>query len=180
MARHFVLLDRDGTVVVHKPYLAKPADVELIAGVADGMRRLLSLGFGLVVVTNQSGIGRGYFSLEQLQQTNQRMVELLEEIHVRLDGIYWCPHHPDEGCNCRKPRPGMLQDAARELDFELSECHVIGNAACDIGAGQAVGGATYLVSGPDGHEADAIKLGPDHVVANVDQAAHVIKRLAQA
>ena len=73
----------------------------------------------------------------------------------------------------------MLQDAARELDFELSECHVIGNAACDFGAGQAVGGATYLVSGPDGHEADAIKLGPDHVVANVDQAAHVIKRLAQ-
>ena len=147
--KRFVLLDRDGTVIVHIPYLHKPEEVELAPGAGAGLRALQEAGLGLVLVTNQSGVGRGMFSLGDVHRVHHRLEELLEAEHVRLDGIYVCPHPPWDECGCRKPAPGMAEQAARELGFDLTRAFMVGDADCDFELGQRVG-ATTLRIGPGG------------------------------
>lgn len=127
MGRRFVLLDRDGTLIVDRHYLADPQGVELLPGVGAGLRQMRELGLGLVVITNQSGVGRGYFTLEQVEQVHQRLGQLLAVEQVQLDGIYSCPHTPADGCSCRKPATGLVEKAASELDFEPQSCFVVGD-----------------------------------------------------
>ena len=105
--RRVVLLDRDGTIIIDRHYLADPRGVELIEGAAEGLRRLAALGLGLVVVTNQSAIGRGRLDVEGLERIHRELSRLLADRGVRLDGIFWCPHRPEDDCDCRKPRSGM-------------------------------------------------------------------------
>ena len=100
-SRRFALLDRDGTVIVNVPYLADPDDVALIEGAAAGMRRLAALGLGVVIVTNQSAIGRGLLDEPGLEAIHARLIQGLAAEEVRVDGIFHCPHHPDAGCICR-------------------------------------------------------------------------------
>ena len=116
--RRFVLLDRDGTLIVERNYLSDPDQVELIPGAAAGLRRLAARGLGLVLVTNQSGIGRGFFDAARLAEIHERLTALLRAERVELDGIYVCPHHPDQACDCRKPRPALVLRAAAELGFD--------------------------------------------------------------
>ncbi len=144
-ARRFVLLDRDGTINVEIDYLSDPAQLRLYPGVAQALRRLGELGFGLVVVTNQSGVGRGYFDLAAVDRVHARLGELLAEEGVRLDGIYVCPHPPDGDCRCRKPRPGMIEQAVAEFGFDASQCFVIGDKAADVQLAEAVGATGILV-----------------------------------
>ena len=118
--RRFVLLDRDGTLIVEKNYLSDPDQVELIPGAAAGLRRLAGCGLGLVVLTNQSGIGRGFFDEAKLAEIHQRLTGLLRTERVELDGIYFCPHHPDQACGCRKPQPELALRAAAELGFDAA------------------------------------------------------------
>ncbi len=108
------LLDRDGTIIAERSYLSDPDQVELLPGTVEGLRRLQRMGCGLVVITNQSGIGRGYFTETQLARIHERMKALLAREQVRLDGIYICPHRPEEHCSCRKPEPGLVF-AARSI-----------------------------------------------------------------
>ena len=115
--RRFVLLDRDGTIIVEKHHLTDPRDVELLPGSASGLRALAELGLGLVVVTNQSVIGRGMLSIGGLGAVHDRMIAQLGEHGVSLDGIYFCPHHPDDECSCRKPGTAMVNEAAADLHF---------------------------------------------------------------
>lgn len=179
--RRFVVLDRDGTLIVERHYLSDPAGVELIRGAAAALRRLESLGLGLVVVTNQSGIGRGLFSHERLAEIHARLESLLAEEGVRLAGIYFCPHHPDENCACRKPRTALLERAARELGFEPRRSFVVGDLASDVDLGRAVGATTLLVR--TGHGARELETGavrPDHVVGDLPEAASLIERLLSA
>lgn len=143
--RRFILLDRDGTVIVERNYLSDPAGVELARGAAAGLRRLAAAGFGLALITNQAGIARGYFDLDTLNRVHQRLIELLAAESVRLDGIYYCPHGPDDGCDCRKPRTGMVKQAARELGFDPQEAIMIGDNVGDIELGRRVGATTILV-----------------------------------
>jgi D-glycero-D-manno-heptose 1,7-bisphosphate phosphatase len=143
--RQFVVLDRDGTVIVERNYLSNPDQVELLPGAAAGLRRLKERGFGLVIVTNQSGIGRGYYDEAALTSIHNRLQALLSAQGVQLDGIYHCPHVPEDDCACRKPQTGLLEKAASDLDFEPSAAIVIGDKPCDIDLGRAVGADTILV-----------------------------------
>jgi D-glycero-D-manno-heptose 1,7-bisphosphate phosphatase len=145
MSRRFVLLDRDGTIIVERHYLADPADVRLLPNAGAGLRALSGMGFGCVVVTNQSGLARGYFDAPRLAQIHDRMTDLLAAEGIRLDGIYVCPHLPDADCTCRKPSPGLAWRAVADHHFDLRQAIVIGDKACDIDLGHAVGAASFLV-----------------------------------
>jgi D-glycero-D-manno-heptose 1,7-bisphosphate phosphatase len=174
--RRFVLLDRDGTINVEREYLSDPDELELYPNTLDGLRRLQGLGFGLVVVTNQSAIGRGFFDRERLEEIHLRLKDILGRGGVRLDGIFVCPHTPDDDCQCRKPQPGLALDAAKELGFEPAQAFVIGDKACDIGLGQRIGATTLLVRTGYGKEEIAQgKVNPDFVVADLAEAAQVIE-----
>jgi D-glycero-D-manno-heptose 1,7-bisphosphate phosphatase len=176
--RRFVVLDRDGTIIVEKHYLADPDAVELIEGAGVALRRLAGLGLGLVVVTNQSAVGRGLVDLERLAAIHARMESLLADEGVRLAGIYACPHHPDEACGCRKPRTALVERAARELGFEPRRAFVVGDMASDVDLGRAVGATTVLVRTGHGERAsEAGAARAHHVVADLAEAAALIERL---
>jgi len=145
MARRFVLLDRDGTIIEEKHYLSDPEQVRLIPGVADGLRQLTEMDLGLVVITNQSGVGRGLFGEDQVERVHERMRELLGEENVRLEGIYFCPHAPEEGCTCRKPATGLVEQAVLDLGFDPRDSFVVGDKACDVELGLRLGATTFLV-----------------------------------
>jgi D-glycero-D-manno-heptose 1,7-bisphosphate phosphatase len=143
--RRFALLDRDGTIIAERHYLADPAGVALLPGAARGLRQLRRLGFGLVVVTNQSGLARGYFDHDRLAHIHARMQGLLAAEGVTLDGIYVCPHLPEAGCRCRKPSPGLAQQAAAAHGFAPAQAIVVGDKQCDVELGHAIGATSFLV-----------------------------------
>jgi len=127
-----VFLDRDGTIARDVPYCSRPEDFELLPGVAAGVRELNQHGFKVVVVTNQSGIARGYFSEQMLASIHEKMQKELAKHGAHIDAIYYCPHHPDENCDCRKPKPEMVFKAALDLDIDLSQSYVIGDNQIDM------------------------------------------------
>jgi D-glycero-D-manno-heptose 1,7-bisphosphate phosphatase len=140
-----VFLDRDGTIIDELGYLGDPGGVNLFPEAAGAMRRLLESGYRLVVVTNQSGIGRGYFSEEDAVAVNLRLLELLEKGSVKVDCVYYCPHLPDEGCSCRKPGARMLEKAATDLDIDLAASWMVGDTGRDVEAGTAAGCRAVLL-----------------------------------
>jgi D-glycero-D-manno-heptose 1,7-bisphosphate phosphatase len=175
--RRFVALDRDGTIIVERNYLSDPAEVELIPRAAEGLRKLQELGLGLIIVTNQSGIRRGFFDVARLELIHERMRRLLAEAGVEIDGIYVCPHTPGDNCDCRKPRPGLLATAANELAFVPRQCFVIGDKPCDIDLGRAVGAVTLLVRTGYGAQVEAAgNANSDYVIDDLLQAAPIIER----
>jgi len=129
--KRFVFLDRDGTLVRDEGYTHRIADYALLPGVVDGLRRLEAAGFGLAIVTNQSGIARGYYGEGEYAAFQEHLVADLSRQGVRLSGSFHCPHLPDAGCDCRKPAPGLLLQARDALGAELSESWVVGDKACD-------------------------------------------------
>jgi D-glycero-D-manno-heptose 1,7-bisphosphate phosphatase len=145
-ASKFIVLDRDGTLVVDRGYLSDPAGLEFLPGAAEGLRVLCDQGFRLVVATNQSGVGRGMFSLDQLREMNIRLTQMVNDAGARLEGIYSCPHAPEFGCSCRKPETGLLLQAASELGFVPSSSVVVGDKITDIEFGRRVGANTILLS----------------------------------
>ncbi len=176
--RRFVLLDRDGTIIVERHYLADPAGVELLPGAAAGLRRLRELGFGLVVVSNQSGVARGYLTLETLERIHARLVELLAAEGVTLDGMYFCPHGPDTGCDCRKPLPGLILRAAADLGFDPRLAVVVGDKPCDVDLGRAVGARSVLVRTGYGREHEgAPGCQPDLVADDLRDVARLLEAL---
>ncbi len=176
--RRFVLLDRDGTINTERNYLARPEEVELFPGTLPGLRRLRALGLGLVVVTNQSGVGRGYFSAAALDAVHEHLTGLLGAGGVGLEGIYSCPHVPEAGCRCRKPEVGLALRAAEELAFDPARAFVIGDKACDIELGRRLGATTFLVRTGYGRQAEAEgKARPDYAVEDLAGAAAVIESL---
>ncbi|EPR42420.1 histidinol-phosphate phosphatase family protein [Desulfovibrio sp. X2] len=132
-------LDRDGTIIADKHYLSDPAGVDLLPGAAEGLLAMQEMGLVLVVVSNQSGVGRGYFREEDAHAVNARMSLLLAEQGVRLGGIYFCPHAPEDGCDCRKPGTALLERAAADLELDLRESFFVGDKPEDIEAGRAAG-----------------------------------------
>lgn len=150
--RPAVFLDRDGTINTEVHYLSRPDQLELLPTVAETISRLNTMGIAVVVVTNQAGIARGYFSELILADVHEHLRQLLSEQNAMLDAIYYCPHHPTEGlggyridCHCRKPKPGMLSQAARELGIDLSRSLMIGDRESDLRAGANAGCCTALV-----------------------------------
>lgn len=175
--RRFVVLDRDGTIIVERHYLSDPEQVELLPGTAKGLRQLVGMGLGLVMVTNQSGIGRGYFDEARLGEIHDRVRKLLAAEGVYLDGIYYCPHTPSDRCLCRKPQIGLMEQAMQELEFNPQDSFVIGDKPCDIELGQRVGATTLLVRTGYGAEfAASGVIAPDGVVDDLTEAALVIEQ----
>jgi D-glycero-D-manno-heptose 1,7-bisphosphate phosphatase len=158
--RPAVFVDRDGTIVHDRNHLGDPDGLELLPGAAEGLRLLRESGAALVVVTNQSGVARGFFGLSDVERVNERLRELLAAEGVELDGIYVCPHGPDDDCPCRKPRPGLILQAARELGLDLARSFMIGDTGADVEAGAAVGAVTISVraevAGAGRHASDLV------------------------
>lgn len=143
--RRFVILDRDGTLIEERGYLSNPEDVVLLPGTAAALRNLQRMGLGLAVITNQSGVGRGFFGLDRLDLIHRRLQHLLAMEGVQLDGLFVCPHVPEDACACRKPELGLMRQAAAELGFDMRESIVIGDKPADIEMGRRVGAVTVLV-----------------------------------
>lgn len=136
-----VIFDRDGTIVVDVPYNGDPNAVEPVAGVRDALDRLRAAGVPIGVVSNQSGIGRGMIAHEQVEAVNRRVEELLGPFAVSL----YCPHGPEEDCECRKPKPKLILDAAREMGVDPACCVVIGDKPSDVEAAHNAGARAILV-----------------------------------
>jgi histidinol-phosphate phosphatase family protein len=175
-ARRCVLLDRDGTLIVERNYLRDPSEVELLSGVSDAVRKLRELGLSIVLVSNQSGIARGFFDEQQLGRIHDRLRALLGDADAALDAIYYCPHLPEQGCNCRKPQPGMIERAAHDLGFDPRDAFVVGDKECDIELGRRVGATTVLVKTGYGQETLAAGVKADDTVQDMGEAAAVIAR----
>ncbi|MGE4293178.1 MAG: D-glycero-alpha-D-manno-heptose-1,7-bisphosphate 7-phosphatase [Desulfovibrio sp.] len=168
-----ILLDRDGTIIKDKDYLSDPNKVELLPGAAQGLLRLKRLGCKLAVVSNQSGVGRGFFTLEDVRRCNERMAELLADEGVGLDAVYFCPHGPDQACDCRKPAPGMGIRACEELGLSPKQTFVIGDKPCDVDLGKRLGARSVLVS--TGYGADSLNAcRPDFAAGDLLEAAEWI------
>ncbi|MGE5477764.1 MAG: D-glycero-beta-D-manno-heptose 1,7-bisphosphate 7-phosphatase [Bacteroidales bacterium] len=172
--KRFVLIDRDGTLNVEKHYLSDPDQLELYPGAAAALKRLRQAGFGIAVLTNQSGIARGYFDMARLEQIHDRLRALLAAEGVTLDGIYLCPHGPGDDCRCRKPLPGMVEQAVAEHGFDPAQGYMIGDKEVDVELGRAVGATTFLVRTGHGHKAAAAGSKADHVVDDLAAAVAVI------
>ncbi|MDP8245315.1 MAG: HAD family hydrolase [Candidatus Hinthialibacter antarcticus] len=173
--RRFAILDRDGTVIRERHYLANPDDVEVYPSAIEGIKGLQALGLGIVIVTNQSAVGRGIIDLARLNEIHQRMIRLLGEHDIVVDGIYFCPHHPEDECHCRKPKPGMVLQAAREHGFDPAEALYFGDKPCDIDLGNRLDGVTFLVRTGYGKEYEHQKnLGAHHIVDSINDAVSLI------
>ena len=173
--RRFVVLDRDGTINVEGDYISSPDQLQLLPRTAAGLRAMREMGLGLVVITNQSAIGRGYFDRARLDAIHGRLRELLAREGVELDGIYVCPHTAEDGCACRKPRPELLQRAAAELGFRPEECFVVGDKPSDVELGKAVGATSILVRTGYGAGNEAARnCTPDFVADDLLEAASLI------
>jgi histidinol-phosphate phosphatase family protein len=145
LPRPAVFLDRDGTLTPERGYLGNPAELELLPGVLAGLRAVDALGYALVVVTNQSAIGRGLFSAAEVGAVHARLRILLREGGVELAGLFVCPHHPEADCPCRKPKPGLLHQAIDALGLATAGSWMVGDHAKDMAAARAAGVRGLLV-----------------------------------
>jgi D,D-heptose 1,7-bisphosphate phosphatase len=174
-----IFLDKDGTVIENVPYNVDPSQMRFLPGSAAGLRRLAAAGYELVVVSNQAGVARGRFPEDALKDVATRLRQMLAEAGCMLAGFYYCPHHPDGSvatyaveCDCRKPQPGLIRRAARELDIDLEESWLIGDILNDIEAGNRAGCRTVLIE--NGGETEWLPgpfRQPTRRAANLDEAA---------
>ena len=141
-----VLLDRDGTINIDRKYLADPAGLEFLPGAIEGLTALRDAGAVFAIVTNQSGIGRGMFDREQADAVNEHLVNMLDAHGIDIAHIALCPHAPDEGCDCRKPAPGLALEAAAATGLPLDQAWVIGDKTSDTGLANAVGARGVLLT----------------------------------
>jgi D-glycero-D-manno-heptose 1,7-bisphosphate phosphatase len=170
-----VVLDRDGTVVIDRGYLGDPAGLEFEPGAAEGLRLLSVCGYRLIVITNQSGVGRGLFTLEQLHAMNARLNIMVESVGARLEGIYFCPHAPNADCGCRKPALGLLRRASSELGFDSASAIVVGDRETDIEFGHRAGATTVLIC--NDRSPENLSHPPDIMAANLLEAAKALASL---
>ena len=140
-----VFLDRDGTLNVERHYLHDPDQLEIIPGIGPALRRLMDAGYRLFIVTNQSGIGRKLFDVPALDTIHRKMIDGAREAGGDIGKIVYCPHHPDAGCDCRKPLPGLLNQLSQRYGVPLDNVPVIGDSVRDIDAALSVGARPILV-----------------------------------
>ncbi|MGA7827781.1 MAG: D-glycero-beta-D-manno-heptose 1,7-bisphosphate 7-phosphatase [Geobacteraceae bacterium] len=176
-----VFLDRDGVINVEKGYLHRSEDFEFLPGVPQALHLLKEAGFLLVVVTNQSGVARGYYPLEDVYELHRHLQRELAATGVAIDRFYICPHHPDHGpgsqpeeCSCRKPLPGMIEKALSDFQIDPARCYLVGDKLSDIEAGRAAGCRCLLVR--TGHGSVSEKGAPKEltIVDDLPAAARFI------
>ena len=179
--RRFVVLDRDGVIIEDRDHLVEAELVELLPGAASAIRKLRDSGFGVVVATNQSVIGRGWLDEAGLGEIHARMEDFLRREGAELDGIFICPHIAEDGCACRKPVIGLMEQAARAHQFDPRESFVVGDKTSDIEFGKRAGATTILVRSGYGREVEAEgKHGADYVADDLPAAVAIISRHGNA
>lgn len=173
-----VFLDRDGTINVEKDYLVRSEEFEFIPGVPEAIARLKKAGFLVIVVTNQSGVARGYFGVDAVQRLHVHLQQQLAAFGTSIDGFYFCPHHPEHGkgeyridCDCRKGNPGMLLQAAADYAIDLANSYMVGDKLADVEAGKRAGCQPILV---------LTGYGPDEVGKLADEKVPVVADLPAA
>lgn len=183
-----VFLDRDGTVNEEVGYLCDLDNLRLIPGAGAAIKRLNEAGLKVVLVTNQSGVARGYFPEALVHETHERLDRMLRKEGARIDAVYYCPHHPTEGnsrytmiCDCRKPGTGLIDRAARDLALDVKRSYVVGDKWSDVELGQRAGAHSILVQSgfaPDdpGNVRPENLREPDFVAHTITEAAEWIVR----
>lgn len=183
MSQKAIFLDRDDTVIDDPGYISEPEQVTLLPGAVEAVLQFKRMGYLVIIVTNQSGIARGYIDEKKLEQIHHKLRSLLSAAGASIDGLYYCPYHPDgtvdeyaRESSLRKPAPGMLRKAAEELDIDLSRSWMIGDRYRDIEAGKAAGCHTILVDVP-GKTRDLTVIGPepDRKAVNLREAVNIIR-----
>jgi D-glycero-D-manno-heptose 1,7-bisphosphate phosphatase len=171
-----VFLDRDGVVIENRPdYVRSWQDVSLLPDAAEALHRIDDAGYKIVLVTNQASVGRGLLSLEEAVGINRQLVETLQRSGIEIDGVFLCPHRPEDACDCRKPAPGLILQAAAALGLDLAASLLVGDAVSDLQAGLAAGvGRVALVRTGRGHEQELL------LAAAGLAEAPVFDRLAEA
>jgi D-glycero-D-manno-heptose 1,7-bisphosphate phosphatase len=171
-----VFLDRDGTLNVNTGYVGDPRKVRLVPHAAEGVRALVDAGFAAVVVSNQSGIARGFFSEADADAVDARVRELLAASGATISAMYRCPHLPGETCDCRKPKPGMLLRAAADLRIDLTQSWIVGDRLLDVEAGRAAGCRAVVVPGVPPHQPpeDFSAAMPEYFARDLGDAARFI------
>lgn len=173
MANRAVFLDRDGTMAKDVHYCRCPQDFELFPNTAKAAKLLNEHGFKVIVITNQSGIARGYFTEETLTDIHEKMERELAREGAWVDAIYHCPHHPDDGCDCRKPKPKLALLAAKEHDIDLEHSFVVGDLQLDIDLGRTLGCKTILIRNSSPEEGNEI-IDHDAVASDLLEAARMV------
>jgi D-glycero-D-manno-heptose 1,7-bisphosphate phosphatase len=166
--RQAIFLDRDGTLMYDPGYARDPQQVRLLPDVGEALAELGKQGFLLVLVSNQSGIGRQLITAEQAERVHSQLLSRLEEYNVPLHGVYYCPHAPEEQCRCRKPSPEMLLRAAEDLGLALTHSFMVGDKASDVEAGKRAGCRTILLTA--NLTSSALHSMPDYVSSNWSEA----------
>lgn len=170
--RKAVFLDRDGTLIEEVNFLSDPEQVSLFSGTVEALKLLRSKGFLLIVVTNQSGVGRGLFNEDSVASVHSRIQELTGDL---IDAFYFCPHLPDEGCECRKPSDGMLRSAVDDFKIDLAQSWMIGDKSLDVMTGLGVGMKSILVRTGYGSEHESALSEKSHfAVDEIKEAAELI------
>jgi len=170
-----IFLDRDGTINVDHGFVHRPEDFILIPGVTQGLKKMQELGLGLFVVTNQSGIGRGYYTLEQFKKVSEHFLGELSKHGVSIEKIYYCAHSPEEGCDCRKPNIKMVLDAKDDYDIDLKKSYFIGDKEADVLTGKKAGCKTILVLTGKTKKESECRTKPDFVAEDLVEAARIIE-----
>lgn len=170
-----VFIDRDGVLnTTLPPYISRWQDYVWYPWTFAALRRLRQAGAFLFLITNQSGIGRGYFSESQLLDIHNRLQDRLDNAGIKVAELYYCPHRPEEDCACRKPKPGMLQQAVNAYDVDLSKAFLVGDHYTDIEAGNAVGASTILVESLRNAGNGEMRVAPDYRATTLLNAANII------
>jgi D-glycero-D-manno-heptose 1,7-bisphosphate phosphatase len=179
-----IILDRDGVIIENREnYVRSWADVEIYPQALKALADASHSTFKIVIITNQAGVGKGIIPLQTANEINQHLVRIIEKAGGRVDGLYMCPHTSQDQCECRKPRPGMILQAERELSLDLSRSWMIGDALSDLQAGRAAGvGQLVLVrSGRGAHQAQLVEnssLGPFQLYAELNEAMQHLLNLS--
>ena len=172
-----IFLDRDGTLNYDEGYTYKTEDFRLMPKVIDALK-LLKNDFIFFIVTNQSGVGREYYTLQDVHKFNEKMLKELEKDRIKIEKIYICPHHPDGACECRKPSIKFIKDAEKEFNIDLKNSWVIGDHPHDVEMGKKAGCKTiYVLTGHGKKHKSALKkknIKPDYIVKNLYEAAKII------
>ena len=182
-----VFIDRDDTLIEDISYLAKPDGVRILDRAIEGIKLIKEHGFLLVIITNQSGIARGYFTEKDLAAIHKKMRALLRKGGADYDDLFYCPHHVDGvvepfnvDCDCRKPKPGMFEKARKKRDIDFSRSFFVGDMQSDIEAGRSIGCKTVLIEGPKNIGAN-LKKEADYSAKNLLEAARwIIKENGKA
>jgi histidinol-phosphate phosphatase family protein len=147
MKQRVIFLDRDGVINrrLEGDYVKSYEEFEFLPGVVDAIRKINTKGFKVIIITNQSGIGRGIMTEKDLYKVHEQMLAELKKYNASIDAIYFCPHSPDEGCECRKPKDGLFKQALKDFDIDMSNSWMIGDELKDIEAGKKAGCKTYLL-----------------------------------